>query len=84
MKVFWSVEIQLEGVDFIQENALLCFVFRYEGNRLLSFSNWPSVAKAFSFQLCQSGFFYEGVADEVTCFACGGKFRDWEVNITVL
>lgn len=50
----------------------------FEGNRLLSFQTWPPQAKAYSFQLSRSGFYYSGEADEVICFACEGKIRDWQ------
>ena len=50
----------------------------FEGNRLLSFEFWPTNAKAYAFQLSRSGFYYNGEADEVICFACEGKIRDWQ------
>lgn len=50
----------------------------FEGNRLLSFQSWPTTAKAYAFQLSRSGFYYAGEADEVTCFACEGRIRDWQ------
>ena len=50
----------------------------FEGNRLLSFQLWPTNAKAYAFQLSRSGFYYNGEADEVICFACEGKIRDWQ------
>jgi len=50
----------------------------FEGNRLLSFQAWPTDAKAYAFQLSRSGFYYSGVGDEVICFACEGKMKDWQ------
>merc|ERR1719383_541514 len=52
----------------------------FEGNRLLSFQTWPPNAKAYAFQLARSGFYYSGDSDEVICFACEGRIRDWQEN----
>ena len=50
----------------------------FESNRLCSFQAWPTNAKAYAFQLAKSGFYYSGEADEVVCFACEGRIRDWQ------
>ena len=50
----------------------------FEGNRICSFQAWPSNAKAYAFQLARSGFYYSGEADEVVCFVCEGRIRDWQ------
>jgi len=66
---------QMAGDDIsIQEKMM------FEGNRLLSFQTWPSNAKAYSFQLSRAGLYYAGDADEVICFACEGRIRDWQDN----
>ena len=77
-------ELNAKGLDYhiikqmtgdlisIQEEMM------YEGNRLCSFQAWPTNAKAYAFQLVRSGFYYSGEADEVVCFACEGRIRDWQ------
>jgi len=50
----------------------------FEGNRLISFQTWPPNANAYAFQLARSGFYYSGDSDEVICFACEGRIRDWQ------
>ena len=77
-------ELNAKGLDYhiikqmagdkisIQEQMM------FEGNRLCSFQAWPTNAKAYAFQLARSGFYYSGEADEVICFACKGRIRDWQ------
>ena len=50
----------------------------FEGNRLQSFLKWPNDAKAYASQLSSAGFYFSGEVDEVTCFACNGKIKDWK------
>ena len=50
----------------------------FEGNRLISFLTWPPNANAYAFQLARSGFYHSGHLDEVICFACEGRIRDWQ------
>ena len=64
---------QMAGDDIsIQEKMM------FEGNRLISFQTWPPNANAYAFQLARSGFYYSGDSDEVICFACEGRIRDWQ------
>ena len=50
----------------------------FEGNRLLSFKTWPSNANANPTLLAKAGFYYSGNSDEVICFVCEGKIRNWQ------
>lgn len=49
-----------------------------EEMRLRSFSNWPSYAPISPKELARAGLYYTGIDDQVTCFCCGGKLRNWE------
>lgn len=49
-----------------------------EESRLRSFANWPSYAPVTPEELARAGLYYTGVDDQVACFCCGGKLRNWE------
>ncbi|XP_068107282.1 E3 ubiquitin-protein ligase XIAP isoform X2 [Hyperolius riggenbachi] len=49
-----------------------------EEARLKSFKNWPSYAHVKPKDLASAGLFYTGIDDQVKCFCCGGKLRNWE------
>ena len=66
--------IKVMAGDFISNQEKMMF----EGNRLISFQTWPPNANAYAFQLARSGFYYSGDSDEVICFACEGRIRDWQ------
>ena len=51
---------------------------RFESVRLATFSNWPSWATASPTLLARAGFYYTGMRDEVTCFCCGIRLKDWQ------
>ena len=42
-----------------------------------SFADWPIEYIIRSKDLCDSGFFYAGDYDTVTCFSCGGVLKNW-------
>ncbi|KAM6454075.1 baculoviral IAP repeat-containing protein 7 [Liasis olivaceus] len=49
-----------------------------EGDRLMTFENWPSYAPVSPELLARAGFFYTGQQDYVRCFYCDGALRNWE------
>ncbi|NXG50293.1 XIAP ligase, partial [Psilopogon haemacephalus] len=49
-----------------------------EETRLKSFHNWPLNSELTPKELANAGFYYTGVGDEVACFCCGGKLKQWE------
>ncbi|KAJ7310497.1 hypothetical protein JRQ81_007419 [Phrynocephalus forsythii] len=49
-----------------------------EEARLRSFQNWPSYAPVAPNDLASAGLYYTGIGDEVECFCCGGKLKNWE------
>ncbi|KAL3882683.1 hypothetical protein ACJMK2_029000 [Sinanodonta woodiana] len=51
---------------------------KYEWERYQSFQNFPSSSPVQPVRLAQAGFYYSNVADEVTCFSCGIKHRNWQ------
>lgn len=46
--------------------------------RLSSFRNWPTDAPVTPADLAKAGLYYTGIADQVECFCCGGKLKNWE------
>uniref|UniRef100_A0A8D0CC13 E3 ubiquitin-protein ligase XIAP n=1 Tax=Salvator merianae TaxID=96440 RepID=A0A8D0CC13_SALMN len=55
-------------------NSAMCS----EEARLRTFHNWPPYALITPQELANAGLYYTGVADEVECFCCGGKLKNWE------
>lgn len=49
-----------------------------EEARLRSFHNWPAYAPVTPADLANAGLYYTGIADQVECFCCGGKLKNWE------
>ncbi|NXD80032.1 XIAP ligase, partial [Halcyon senegalensis] len=49
-----------------------------EETRLMSFHNWPLNSPLTPKELANAGFYYTGVCDQVACFCCGGKLKQWE------
>ncbi|NXG57432.1 XIAP ligase, partial [Hemiprocne comata] len=49
-----------------------------EETRLKSFYNWPLNGQLTPKELANAGFYYTGVGDQVACFCCGGKLKQWE------
>ncbi|NWR05813.1 XIAP ligase, partial [Paradoxornis webbianus] len=49
-----------------------------EETRLKSFHNWPLNGHLTPQELANAGFYYTGVGDQVACFCCGGKLKNWE------
>ncbi|NXH21358.1 XIAP ligase, partial [Bucco capensis] len=49
-----------------------------EETRLKSFHNWPLNSQLTPKELANAGFYYTGVSDQVACFCCGGKLKQWE------
>ncbi|KAM9274031.1 E3 ubiquitin-protein ligase XIAP isoform 1-T5 [Morus bassanus] len=49
-----------------------------EETRLKSFHSWPLNGQLTPKELANAGFYYTGVGDQVACFCCGGKLKNWE------
>uniref|UniRef100_A0A8C3QHJ2 E3 ubiquitin-protein ligase XIAP n=1 Tax=Cyanoderma ruficeps TaxID=181631 RepID=A0A8C3QHJ2_9PASS len=49
-----------------------------EETRLKSFHSWPLNGQLTPQELANAGFYYTGVGDQVACFCCGGKLKNWE------
>ncbi|XP_068813875.1 E3 ubiquitin-protein ligase XIAP isoform X2 [Struthio camelus] len=49
-----------------------------EEARLKSFHNWPLYGLLTPKELANAGLYYTGVSDQVECFCCGGKLKNWE------
>ncbi|XP_004713113.1 E3 ubiquitin-protein ligase XIAP [Echinops telfairi] len=49
-----------------------------EEARLNSFQNWPEYAHLTPRELASAGLYYTGIDDQVQCFCCGGKLKNWE------
>nr|XP_020666678.1 E3 ubiquitin-protein ligase XIAP isoform X1 [Pogona vitticeps]XP_020666679.1 E3 ubiquitin-protein ligase XIAP isoform X2 [Pogona vitticeps] len=49
-----------------------------EEARLRTFHNWPPYAPVAPKELASAGLYYTGIDDEVECFCCGGKLKNWE------
>ena len=56
------------------ENDLM----KYEWARIRSFDQFPRESSARPIRLAQTGFYYEGVKDNVTCFSCKLEYGDWK------
>ena len=55
-------------------NPVMCS----EEARLKSFHNWPDYAHLTPRELARAGLYYTGIDDQVQCFCCGGKLKNWE------
>lgn len=49
-----------------------------EEARLASFHSWPSYSPVKPLDLARAGLYYKGINDQVECFCCGGKLKNWE------
>ncbi|XP_051714813.1 E3 ubiquitin-protein ligase XIAP [Oryctolagus cuniculus] len=49
-----------------------------EEARLESFQNWPDYVHLTPRELASAGLYYTGIDDQVQCFCCGGKLKNWE------
>ena len=50
---------------------------KYEGSRFASFASFPDIQGLYVTKLASAGFYYSGIGDEVTCYSCGLKYRNW-------
>ncbi|NXS64417.1 XIAP ligase, partial [Brachypteracias leptosomus] len=60
--------------NLFPKNPAMCS----EEARLKSFHNWPLNSLLTPKDLANAGFYYTGVGDQVACFCCGGKLKQWE------
>ena len=51
---------------------------KYEAIRLASFKQWPHWSPVQPTLLARAGFYYANVGDEVVCFSCKGKIKEWQ------
>lgn len=54
--------------------------YAIESIRIISFNNWPQFKHQTPQQLAEAGFFYAGYEDEVICFYCNGRLKNWKSN----
>ncbi|XP_060069244.1 baculoviral IAP repeat-containing protein 3-like [Ylistrum balloti] len=52
--------------------------FSLYADRIKTFSSWPTDLNQQPHDLVAAGFFYQGTADIVTCYSCGGSLKEWE------
>ncbi|XP_026530561.1 E3 ubiquitin-protein ligase XIAP isoform X3 [Notechis scutatus] len=67
--------VDISGSPYPQ-NPAMC----NEEVRRRSFHHWPSYAPVSPEDLANAGLYYRGMADEVECFCCGGKLKNWELG----
>ncbi|KAM3827268.1 E3 ubiquitin-protein ligase XIAP isoform 3-T3 [Vipera latastei] len=67
--------VDLSGCLYPQ-NLAMC----NEEVRLRSFHSWPPYVPVTPEDLANAGLYYRGVGDEVECFCCGGKMKNWELG----
>lgn len=51
---------------------------QYEWLRVQSYQNFPATCHASPLRLARAGFFSTGIIDEVLCFSCGVKYKNWK------
>jgi len=51
-----------------------------ELQRLASFQNFPMQCPMYPIRLAQAGYYYQDKEDEVICYACHTKHKDWSIN----
>ncbi|KAK3100663.1 hypothetical protein FSP39_023359 [Pinctada imbricata] len=64
----------------IESNPRMTFKERmqYDMLRTSTFSKFPTNSPVSTLMLSKAGFYYEGNADEVVCFKCDVKHRNWK------
>ncbi|GIY08509.1 baculoviral IAP repeat-containing protein 2, partial [Caerostris extrusa] len=58
--------------------------YKYEEERIKSFSSWKVHYPVDPDRLAKAGFFYTGNEDEVVCFSCHGHIKGWNYGDVVL
>ncbi|XP_052089237.1 uncharacterized protein LOC127725979 [Mytilus californianus] len=51
---------------------------QYEWLRVQSFQDFPATCHTSPLRLARAGFFSTGINDEVKCFSCGVKYKNWK------
>lgn len=51
--------------------------YRYETERIATFSTWKIDSPVDAVRLAKAGFYYSGNEDEVICFSCEGRIKNW-------
>ena len=51
---------------------------KYDLLRTSSFSNFPTNCPVSTLSIAKAGFYFQGNGDEVICFCCGIKHRNWQ------
>ena len=67
-----------QGNEDERHNTLGVADMMVVGNRLKTFTSWPTTACVRPQVLAENGFFYVGSGDRVQCAYCNGVLRDWE------
>lgn len=60
---------------FLQEKRM-----KYEILRFCSFENYPTENKPYMTRFAQAGFYYDGNGDEVICYCCTKRKRNWSAG----
>lgn len=63
----------LMGYEFSVEEKM-----QYEMLRVQTFQDLPATCHASPLRLARTGFFSDGTNDEVVCFSCGVRYRNWQ------
>ncbi|CAG2209874.1 BIRC2_3 [Mytilus edulis] len=63
----------LMGYEFSVEEKM-----QYEMLRVQTFQDLPATCHASPLRLARTGFFSNGTNDEVVCFSCGVRYRNWQ------
>jgi len=65
----------LSGHEFSTDEKM-----EFEMLRVQSFQDLPASCNVSPLRLARTGFFSSGSSDEVTCFSCGVKYKNWQNN----
>ena len=60
-----------------KQNLPASYGMNFELLRLGTYKTWPRWAPVMPNRLARAGFFYSGIADEVQCFKCNRKIKQW-------
>ncbi|CAC5380852.1 BIRC2_3 [Mytilus coruscus] len=63
----------LMGYEFSVEEKM-----QYEMLRVQTFQDLPATCHASPLRLARTGFFSTGINDEVVCFSCGVRYKNWQ------
>jgi hypothetical protein len=68
-------QVTSSGYEFSTDEKM-----QFEMLRVQSFQDLPASCNVSPLRLARTGFFSSGSSDEVTCFSCGVKYKNWQNN----